>query len=174
MKPTEVTCYQCQECQRIYADPKVAEKCCAPCYCEDCNAALSPKWYRTVCENCNLNRQFERAEKLDKWEGWIHSEHVSGDNDVYFRDTGELIEYCHDTGTEIPPWAFVCKEQWHEIDIDSALERMTEDAYEDAADDLVDVAELEEFIREWNAKQNIITYYPDWKKVVLITGKEVQ
>lgn len=170
MNSTEVTCYQCHECQRIYTDQKVAEKCCAPRYCEDCKTELPPKWYRTVCEPCHLNRLYEKAEKLETWDGWICSEHVTGYKDGYFESIQELIEYCQDTDTEIPPWAFVCKEQHHELDIDGAIERMTEDAYEDAVDDLVDVAELEEFIREWNAKQNLITYYPDWKKVVLINA----
>ena len=168
--PRELTCYQCQECKVIYADPKIADKCCSPRYCEDCGVEV--KKYQICCEPCGLKRQFEKAEKLEHWDGCIYSEHVAGYNDGYFRSIDELTEYCYENDTAIPPWAFICKEQRYELDIDGAIERMTEDAYEDAVDDLMDVAELQEFIQEWNAKQNIITYYPDCKKVVLINDDE--
>ena len=50
--------------------------------------------------------------------------------------------------------------------------RMTEDAYEGADDHLVDVKELREFVEKWNAKQSIISYYPDYKRVVVLNWDE--
>lgn len=167
--PKEVTCYQCQECKVIYADQKTADKCCSPRYCEDCGVEV--KKYRICCEPCGQKRQFEKAEKLEHWDGWVYSEHVTGEKDGYFTSIEELTEYCYDTETPIPPWAFICKQQRHELDVEGAIERMIEDAYEGAGDHLVDEAELYEFIEAWNAKQNISTYYPDCKKVVLINAE---
>ena len=110
---------------------------------------------------------FNRAEKLGIWDGWIYCEEI-GHNEGYFESVADLLEYCADEGIDVPGWAFICKEIRHGIDADRAIENMLDDAYEYAREHLVDEEELCEFIKEWNAKQDIVTYYPDYTKVVLI------
>jgi len=162
----QITAYQCK-CGKAYVDRNVAEKCCAPKYCEDCGAKMSPRRAYTVCESCRMKRMFNRAEKLETWDGWICCEEI-GHNDGYFESVADLLDYCEAMGVDVPEWAFICKEIRHEIDVERVIENMLDDAYEDAREHLVDEEELREFIKEWNAKQDIVTYYPDYGKVVLI------
>ena len=68
----------------------------------------------------------------------------------------------------MPDWVYCCEGMNHVLDIDSAIESMLDEAYEDARDDLKDEKELYDFVEKWNAKQNIISYYPDYKRVVVL------
>lgn len=165
-KTTVVPCFKCNACGKIHSDEKTAVKCCAQRYCEDCG--IEVKKYRICCEPCGLNRQFEKAEKLqpEQGDGWVHSDEVGGYNEGYFSSLGALIDHCEDEGIPVPKWVFCCKPIEHKLDVEHALESMLEEAYEDAYDDLVDVDELQKFVDEWNAKQTVTTYYPDEKRVV--------
>lgn len=174
MNPKEITAYQCSNCGVSYIYKDAAEACCSQKKCEDCGELLPTRWCRTVCNRCHEKRRFEKAEKLESWDGYIYCAKGYGYNDGYFETVDDLIDYCHDHGLAPPKYAFVCEEQRHEIDVDAALENMLEDAYEDAGDHLQDEKELRDFIAEWNKKQYIVTYYPDYSRVVLINnGEEV-
>ena len=165
MMSEEITCYKCTDCAKVYWTEESAEVCCAPKFCEACGVEVPQ--YRILCYACADKRRYERAEKITEWDGWVFAEGL-GYMDGYFRDIGELIEYCEDDEIDIPEWVFACKPKRHELDIDTALEYMTEDAYEDAYGDLRQVDELREFVREWNKAQDIISYYPDYSRVVIL------
>ncbi len=162
----KATCYKC-ECGNVYWTHEHAEACCAPKYCEDCGEEV-PK-YRIRCEWCGKKRQYEKAEKVTEkeWNGWVFFD-GTGYMDGYFRDIGELVECCEDEGILVPEWVFACKKIQHKLDIDTALEYMTEDAYEDAFGDLRCVDDLRDYAHRWNKKQNVVSYYPDYSKVVLL------
>jgi len=166
--------YKCSSCKAVYWDEDKAEKCCAPKFCEDCGVEV--KKYLIRCKACGLKRKFERAEKLtpEEYDGWVYSEEVDGYNEGYYADVDEFVEHCEDNDVPVPDWVFCCYEHKHRLDIDSALERMTEDAYEGADEHLVDVNELYEFVEKWNAKQNIVSYYPDYKRVVVLKKQGVE
>jgi len=109
-----------------------------------------------------------KPEKLTKWDGWIYWQEIDG----YFPSVDDLLEYCRDDGITPPKWVHVCKEEKHRISIDGALDNMIDDAYDGAADHLVDVDELYEFIEKWNKKQRIVSYFPDRRRVLLLEGGE--
>lgn len=165
MKATQIKVYECGICKKVYFDEKIAEDCCKNYNCEDCGVEI-PR-YRLLCDTCSLKRKFEKAEKLTKWDGWVYWEGL-GYNEGYFRDIGELIEHCEDEGIAVPDWVFTCTPTNHKLDIKYAIEIMLDDAYEDAYEGLIDLDELEEFIDKWNAKQRIVTYYPNYKKILLV------
>ena len=178
MKVTKTTAYICNAelkypkgaiCGKAYLGKERAENCCKPKFCE-CGAEIKYSGW-TVCEPCKEKKQYERAEKLTEWDGWVSWEGY-GSNDGYFSSVNDLLEYCEDEEISPPKWVFVCKEQEHKIDIDRVIDIMIDDAYEGAGDHLVDVKELEEFIDGWNDKQNITTYYPDYKRVLILEGWE--
>lgn len=174
MDVIEKTAYQCGKCnKKAYFDRQLAEDCCKPRYCEDCGKELDPKWYRTVCEPCHITRLFSKAEKLTEWDGWVYREGY-GYNDGYFSSVDELLQYCEDEGEDPPEWVFVCSETKHELDTDNILENMLDDAYEGARDHLVDEKELYDFIEAWNKKQYVTSYYPDYKKVLIIEKEGVK
>ncbi len=148
-------------------DKEAAEGCCKPYHCEDCGIETPRYWL--VCESCRTKRQYEKAEKLTKWDGWVCWE-GHGCDDGYFPSIYELLNYCTDEDIDPPRWVFVCKKTEHRICVDNVLDQMLDDAHEGAADNLVDVQELYDFVEAWNAKQDIITYYPDYGKVLLLKG----
>jgi len=169
MNPTTVDCYKCSECKNIWANKKMADKCCTRKHCEDCNTVLPSKWYRTVCEPCHEKRVFDRAEKLtpEQWDGWVQSDKI-GCNEGYFESVDALIDHCEDEGVDVPEWVFCCTSERHQVDADYALEHMLVDAYEDARSALVDEDEFYAFIEQWNAKQTVESFFADWKRVVIL------
>lgn len=163
-----VECYECGKCKKIFTKKEFAEKCCEPRYCSDCGVEV--KNYRIRCEPCSLKKRFAEAEKITDWDGAVYWE-GRGYNEGYFWTVDDLYEYCDNEEIEVPEWVFVCESDKHQLDIESSLENMLSDAYEDAAEDLVDEKELIDFVEQWNQKQTVTSYYPDYKKVLLL--KEV-
>lgn len=163
------TAYQCGVCKNTYLDKESAEKCCTPKFCEDCGVELKPWWYRTICKPCHEKRQFNNAEKLtpEQWDGWVQRDGY-GYNEGYFESLDDLLEYCKDEDIKPPNWVFCCELVEHKLDIDDAIETMLEEAHEDARDYLINEDELRQFIEEWNAKQKVATYYPDYSRVVVL------
>jgi hypothetical protein len=51
--------------------------------------------------------------------------------------------------------------------IDSARENAEEDMYEDFEVRESDLKELNEFIASWNEKQTAVSYFPDYKIIVI-------
>lgn len=141
-------------------------------YCEECEAET--RKYVLLCDGCNDRRLYNKAEKLtpDQYDGWIQRDGY-GYNEGYFKSVDALVEWCEDEDIDLPDWVFCCEGTKHELDIDNAIENMLEDAFEDARDHLVDEKELFDFVKRWNAKQNIISYYPDYKRVVVLKGEAV-
>lgn len=173
MNITETSAYQCGECKKVYLDRRMAEQCCLHKYCEDCGCELPSRWYKFVCKSCDLKRLYDKAEKLtpDQWDDWVQRDGY-GYNDGFFESVDDLLEYCKDTGSEPPDWVFCCKGIRHQLDADQILDNMLDDAYDDAPDQIVDEDSLRDFIKAWNAKQIVSTYYPDYTKVVVLkTGR---
>ena len=156
-----------RKCNKIYYEKEAAEDCCKPYHCQDCGVETRRYWLR--CDPCSEKRKYEKAEKLTKWDGPVYRDGY-GHRDGFFYDVGDLLEDCEAEGVNPPEWVFICKEKKHEIDPDQVIESMFDDAYEEAYEDLVDVEELREFIKDWNDKQNIVTYYPDYSRVLLLEG----
>lgn len=167
MNSTKIVAYECGVCKKAYFDKRTTENCCKPYHCEDCGVETRRYW--TVCDSCITKRKYEKVEKLTKWDGWVYWE-GHGCNDGYFSSLDELLEYCYDNEIDQPKWVFVCKKKDHKLNLSHAIDDMLDDAYDGAADRLVDVGELEDFIDRWNDKQDITTYYPDWSKVLLLEG----
>jgi hypothetical protein len=120
------------------------------------------------CQACKERSRFERAEKLDTYDGWISADGY-GHNEGYFESVAELLEWCEVEGVAPPEYAYTCKEiKWPGIDIDAVLKNELKEYYENAIDALVADQELRTFVADWNKKQCIISYYPDWKRVVLV------
>lgn len=88
-------------------------------------------------------------------------------NDGYVDTIEDFIEHLENMKSEDlivdldkpSMFLYLCDPIKFELDIDSALERETEDHFEDAYDHLKDVEELRRFVDEWNKKQSVTTYY---------------
>ena len=167
MNIIEKPAYQCGVCKKAYFDKDIAEKCCVPRLCEDCGKEIES--YRIVCEPCYEKRQFDKAEKLTyaQWDGWVQRDGY-GYNEGYFESVDDLLQHCEDEDIEPPDWVFCCESREHKLNADDILDNMLSDAHEDARDCIVDEEELCRFVKEWNAKQTVATYYPDYSKVVIL------
>ena len=160
-----VSIHICVDCGGVWPNLESAEKCCAKYFCKHCNKEL-PK-YHTICNDCRRQERYEKADKITEWDGWVYLDDM-GYDDGFFESVDALIEYCIVTDTSIPKWAYTCVKERHLLDIDTALEMMVEEAFEGAFDYLVDREELIAFVNEWNKKQDIVSYWPNFNCAVLI------
>lgn len=153
----------CRECHtgKLY----ICKHCQRPNRTDYCNCKEAREARNKVADDAH----FEKAEKLtpEQYGGWVYVDGL-GFNEGYFDSVNALIEHCEDEGIEVPDWAYCCIEVNHELDIYSAIENMLDDAFEDARDCLVDENELYDFVAKWNSKQTVKSYYPDYKKAVLL------
>ena len=183
LKEDEIPCPKCKGLRFYYVEEN------GKSYIETCKECHTGKLY--ICKycqkgntsdycNCKKAREertikrdishYEKAEKLFpiQYDGWVYAEGL-GYNEGYFESVGDLIEYCEDECISVPDWVYCCTEMNHALNIDSAIDSMLDEAHEDARDHLKDEKELYDFIEKWNARQNIISYYPDYKRVVVLS-----
>ena len=67
-----------------------------------------------------------------------------------------------------PAYCWPCEVEALRIDPDSLLENAADGMHEDAFDEIVDADELADFIEAWNTKQTCTSYYPDYKRVIVL------
>jgi len=155
----KIDAFKCLNCNKVYLKEDIAKDCCAPKFCQSCGKQLNN--YMLKCDSCIEKQRFEKAEKLNEWEGKVYH------NDEYYDSVEEFIESCEDNENEIPEYIYVAEpRKWKGLNID--LDSQLEDEYEDAIENIVEITELEEFLKKWNEKQNIISFVPNFKKVVMI------
>ncbi len=174
MEPKKIITYQCSICRKYYLDEHVADSCCTsspvapatPAKKCECGAELK-YYYHVSCEPCREKYRFEQAEKIESYDGWIYAESLESHNEGFFESVDDMIEYCEDDKV-IPEYVYATKKiVWRGACIDNLLDSL-DDFYDEADEHIVDFEELETFITEWNKKQNIVSYRPDYTKVILI------
>ncbi|MEO0385077.1 MAG: hypothetical protein AAF234_16140 [Pseudomonadota bacterium] len=103
----------------------------------------------------------------DTYFGWVT---LNGDGDDYFSDPQELLEWCHDVQEmEKPAYCWGTTEQPFRFDLIGHInDHICDNHHEDANDDLMDVEELSEFWDQWQAKQTVVSYFIDYKIVVVL------
>jgi hypothetical protein len=70
---------------------------------------------------------------------------------------------------EMPCYVWACaEEKWDGIDLEYVIEHAMRDCFENASHHLVELESLYDFVSAWNAKQNIITYRPDYGRVIVL------
>lgn len=101
----------------------------------------------------------------------IFSEEVSGPRDGWFESPDDLRDYLFDQEFEDKPqFAFLGRKCVNELDIHRAVERMTEDTYEDAELHIAnaDWKSLMEAVDAFNAKYSVTYYEHDYNRKVRI------
>lgn len=177
MNGKEVKAWKCEKCSSYYFSKTVADDCCkdkpiAIKTCRVCGCVV--EGHRVICQICLEQERFAKAKKVKYSEyevGYLWDE----DTDSYFRDKESLEEkYLDDAEDsedklipEFPAWCYGCTEIPFHVDIDGAIENALENMYEDF-NDIDDEDGLRDFVKEWNAKQNGMTYETDYKTVVLL------
>jgi hypothetical protein len=171
----EVKAHCCGKCGRVWpndggSDTGFAAKCCAPKICSVCGKETNSP--RLRCEPCQMEYWFQAGNRMREsdYEGhFIFCEEGYGAQDGYFENVDALRDYCEDDDTPLPKFVFGCTERvWDGIDVDRAIENDLEEFHEDAMGDVRDLAELHAFMKTWNAKQCIPSYYVDYKQVIVL------
>lgn len=142
--------------------------------CPSCGGDMDPSWYSRNCSRCNEKARFEKAEKIpfEEYTGVFFSNgpHVIEGIDEFL----EHLESEYDDPEDYPDyvWAAV-PDVWEGIKLDRLLENEL-DEYSlhgelDPMSDLVDLEELQQFIEQWNEKQQgkLVIYHKSCKKAVV-------
>lgn len=168
----EPSIWACHKCGKSHRHRSWAESCCAlkgphPC---GCGKTIARDFY-TACDDCIERGKLLKAERLspEGYEGWIHSDHVQGYNDGYFEGLDELEEACEANDVQMPAYVWACiEEPWSGLDAYERIETEMEDHHEEAIEQVVDIGELLEFMKAWNAKQTLKSYSPDTGRVIVL------
>lgn len=159
MHVSKVELYKCGKCNKFYTDESRPNTCCEPSYCETCGVETKP--YFLSCDSCRYKRMFDKAE-LVEWDGIIAYDIYS---DRYYHDLDE-VEHDYDPG-EAPEFLFACGAFKPQINADQILDDLLEGVGDlDIEISLVDAKEFEDFVEQWNAKQEVGWYEPNYKKKV--------
>lgn len=60
----EIKAFSCDKCGATYLNQNIAEKCCAIKHCKDCGKELPRKSYRSLCNSCQVKKEYNDAIKL--------------------------------------------------------------------------------------------------------------
>lgn len=164
-----------------------AEKCCEPSTCSVCGVEIEKYW--TKCAKHREQAKLARAKAVpaSEWSGPVFSDDVPGDWGEGYSSCWREMLRCHDDEQAwaeadhnaapsewtfepaLPPaYCWPCEAEVLRLDPDSLLENAVENMHEDAGDQIVDADELVAFIEAWNAKQTCTSYYPDYKRVIVL------
>jgi hypothetical protein len=181
--------WACAQCGSLYggvrdttrSGPSIAEACCTP---RKCDCGEPAERHRTACAACIAQHEAEReaerlaaAEKLDAWDGWVYWD-AANHNDGYFNSLGQLLDWHEEqvadgeTAPPLPEFVFVCRATPAcTLDADDLIERATEDAFEDAADQVQGREELAAACAAFNeANAGLLSYTPDFKRAVRVSA----
>lgn len=162
----------------------LAEACCKPRHCEVCGTETNRHW--TLCSACL--RKKEQAREGERVEGATPMTYeqfcaeipdamlcVSEIDDGFYEDLEGLAEHlAYSDGTaQVPEYVWPTKPETLRLDADDILEQMTHDYPEGARDNaLVHCDELQQLLDGWCAAHPIVTYYPDYSRVIRLTDEQ--
>ena len=172
--------WACGVCNKVMGEYLV-EKCCKPCEC----GKPSRNRFECKCSDCiDVAYHNRRAKQLDdaelvEWDGdMIFSEVVGGYRDGWFESPDDMGDYLADEDEDEinkPEFAFVGKKCVRGLDLDRAIERMTEDTYEDCELEVAeeDMKALTAVVDAFNAKYSVTYYEHEYKRKVRISYSQV-
>ena len=151
---------------------KAAQQCCEPKKCQRCHTEMDRHNPYTACTPCREILKAHRvrivtADECD--EGVIYSPTHQGNwNDGYSSSIEEMLELHADEGWEPPAYVHPCSANKFAFDPTDVIDRCHDDHHEDAADQIEDRDGLFEFFKNWNAKQSITSYWPQYDRVIVL------
>jgi hypothetical protein len=163
----EPNCWALADGSAVYLDKEWAEKA----------AYMKTDEYRANIRKRADASHLVKAEVVEGWTGWVTT---SGDEDDYYSNVEELLERHGDRlacagvsagqiSQQLPSWAFCTTEETFDFDIEDAIRNYLEGNHHADADDWIeDWNGLDEFWKTWSTKQNVTSYFIDYKHIVVI------
>lgn len=161
---TPTTVAMCGVCGRALLDYAIAERCCRCGHCGNLLSEEEQKENRSYHSECSRTwrakrelAQIEKAILAADYNGPVYYEGGCGSyGDGYFSDVQELADYLDDQSDDArPSFAFCCTGRAIFLDVDRILENATEEAFEDASEQLRGVDALRTAISVFN-KETLI------------------
>ena len=182
-----VDVWVCSRCDRAWGQSRdLADRCCTCAHCGKEMAKIeygTRTSYHSNCwiEYCNevRNKQIEKAEKLEAWDGWVCNEGQGGgpQDDGYAQSLDEMVEHLEEqlaNGDLIPEdwpeWVFVCDEiKMRSVESSDIIEMLAGEMYEDFQDELDGLDDLQKALDAFNkANEKMHSYGSDHKRVVRV------
>ncbi|MBZ8133254.1 hypothetical protein [Afifella sp. IM 167] len=179
-----IVLYMCGKCGRLYVpkfnsvagDPshaherRNAEECCRPRQCE-CGVELDAGW--TACPRCRLRKQLRKAKVIsaEDYTGPVNAAGHGEWGEGYSSNIAAMLQACHDYDDPVPAFCHPCTARRLHLDVDYILEAATDEMHEGAEDQIVGADDLVAFIREWNARQTVVSYFEDRRRVIVLDEK---
>ena len=172
--------YACGSCSQVFRPlgrkpeflrlaREAADRCCKPKCCADCGVQIRPT--QDFCDRHLELRPLFRAQYVSPWQydGAVFSRELVEVHGGVFSHVGELIDYCDLNAEPLPPYVFACRERhWPGLEVAIALRDSLTDHYAGAGHDVVDLGDLVTFVESWNARQTIVSWSPDFSRVLLM------
>lgn len=173
--------YVCGKCNLVRSKD-LAEKCCQPCKC----GKESMNQFQAECRECYSSRlanlakeRLKKAEEIE-WDGemMLLSEDLPNSRDGWYDSPEHVAEEIErrqedDTDFESPEFVFASEKRIKGIDLGMAIDSMLEGTYEDVDyPSKESIADLEKCVAEFNAKNSITYFQPDYKHKIRIPSKE--
>lgn len=171
-KPFEEKAFACGECGSVYSSKESALYCHQIQICDDCGQETSKGWVR--CSPCRDKKMWAEAEEIQAWDGPVFDD----SREKWFESYDEAIEYFEDLAADpdenIPEFLQPCtQEPFRGLDLDSAIESMCEEMFEDAHDHLDGIDELQKAVDEFNKKnERLKSWWADSKKKIRVDLKK--
>lgn len=140
-----------------------------------------------ITRSLEIQSKFERAHKINDWDGWLYLDHLEkGNEEGYFPNLEALIESHLDwinnevlEQDKLPDFAWTCKKVgMYQIDVKGILEWSTNwfdfncDAMEVASQE--SMKKLEQALKEfYEANTHIAAYEPNYRLALLLDWKSI-
>ena len=145
--PTNIS--YCSSCKLPHVHD-IAENCCKKGICKICEKE-TPSVHNLMCYDCRDKEQMEKAEKLENWDGPVVF------NDSYYATLEDLL--CCNDEEKLPEFVYIAEtENILKLDVEDILERLCENLYEDAYEDLNGVDEFKNAVKDFNEANGRNTY----------------
>ena len=111
----------------------------------------------------------EKAEVVSNYDGWVYCE--GWGRDGYSPSLDALAEEIEDDCEKPrPSYAWACKEEpFNKLDPEDCFERVCDDSFDGAYDQLSGTEELKQAVDAFNAANaGLVSYAPDFTRVVLL------
>lgn len=181
--PEQARGWMCGECLRLYLHSHYgteteerARVCCQrDCDWKDCTTprrqhSLFCEVHAVEARARSERARFELAEKVENYTGALYVPSEDGPQEGFFASMGDLLDYYSEK--DRPEYAYVTWEDRASCSASDVIENALSDHHEDARDGIDGEEELQAFLEAWWAKQKVVTWRPDYKRVVLIPRAE--
>lgn len=181
------TIFFCEKCRAVYRDKARADECCGPkkepdplpcTYCGELVPVNGCSFAPHFHDECRTADWLSKAEEIP---APFDEDAMVCDSHRDQIDTIEMIMdyyYAEETPKEYrPEYCFACTPRTFAIDSTRVVNNLLEDFWCPDSDypqieQVVDLKELEDFVTQWNSKQTIVTYSPDYTKKIRLEWDE--